>query len=123
MIRLLSLAAFVLATAWAPPILAQTGQPPAMEAARDFTDSDLKTFAAALVQVARINDNYLPIYYAAKTPEEQLLIEQKAADEMVRAVRNEGMSVDQYHQILGQARVNPEIANRINEHVKDAVTK
>ena len=123
MIRLLSLAALVLATAWAPAVLAQSVAPPAAQEVQDFTDTDLKSFAEALVHVTRINDNYLPVYYAARSPQEQEAIEQKASQEMVQAVESAGMSVAKYHQILGHARTNPEIANRINEHVKDAVTR
>jgi hypothetical protein len=128
--RILALAVLVLATAWAPATLAQTASPPASAGSsqrdftqRDFTDNDLKSFATALVQVSRINDNYLPIYYAARTPEEQQAVEQKASREMVQAVEGAGMSVAKYHEILGHARTNPEIANRINEHVKEAVTR
>jgi hypothetical protein len=122
MTRFLTAAAFALAIAWTPAVLAQAA-PPAAETTQDFSDTDLKSFASALVEVSRINDNYLPIYHAAKSPEEQQAIEQKASTEMVQAVQNVGMSVDKYHQILAKARSNPEVANRINEHVKEAVTR
>jgi hypothetical protein len=123
MSRILTTAAFILAASVAPVATAQTANPPAVFEARDFTDADLKSFAEALVQVSRINDNYLPIYHAAKSPAEQQAVEQKASTEMEQAVQRAGISVDQYHQILGHARSNPEIANRINEHVKEAVTR
>jgi hypothetical protein len=123
MIRFLTAAAFALATAWTPAVLAQAVVPPAAESAQDFSDTDLKSFATALVEVSRINDKYLPIYHAAKSPEEQQAVEQKASSEMVQAVQNAGMSVDKYHQVLAKARTNPEVANRINEHVKEAVTR
>jgi hypothetical protein len=75
------------------------------------------------VQVSRINDTYLPIYHAAKSPEEQQAVEQKASQEMVQAVQSAGMTVDEYHEIMARARTNPEVANRIHEHVKDAVNR
>ena len=123
--RFLAGAALAFVTAWAPVTLAQTASPPASvgSSQRDFNDSELKSFAAALVQVSRINDNYLPIFYAAKTPEEQQAVEQKASQEMVQAVQGAGMTVDQYQEILSLARSNPEVANRINEHVKEAVSR
>lgn len=124
MIRFLPIAALALATtAWMPVALGQAETPPAAPAAQDFSDTDLKTFAVALVEVSRINDNYLPVYRAAKSPEEQQAIEQKASDEMVQAVQNAGLTVDRYQQILAQARSNPEVASRINEHVKEAATR
>ena len=121
--RILSLAVFVLAVASAPVTLAQTAAPPAQAAEQDFTDTELKSFAVALVQVSRINDNYLPIYHAAKTPEEQKAVEEKASREMLQAVEGAGMTVDKYQEILARARSNPEVANRIHEHVKEAVTR
>lgn len=128
--RILALAFLVLATAWASVTLAQASDPPASAGSsrpdssqRDFNDNDLKSFANALVQVSRINDTYLPIYHAAKTPEEQQAVEQKASQEMVQAVQNAGITVDQYHEILARARTNPEVANRIHEHVKEAVNR
>jgi hypothetical protein len=123
--RFLAGAALAFVTAWAPVTLAQTASPPASvgSSQRDFNDTELKSFAAALVQVSRINDNYLPIFYAAKTPEEQQAVEQKASQEMVQAVQGVGMTVDKYQEILSLARSNPEVANRINEHVKEAVTR
>ena len=123
--RILALALLVFAQAWAPLTLAQTASPPASSGSsqRDFTDTELKSFAAALVQVSRINDNYLPVYHAAKTPDEQKAVEEKASREMVQAVEGAGMTVDKYHEILARARTNPEVANRIHEHVKEAVTR
>ena len=122
--RFLTATAFVFLTAWAAAVPAQTVAPPAVQQApQDFNDTELKSFAVALVQVSRINDNYLPIYYAAKTPEEQQAVEQKASQEMVQAVQGAGMTVDKYQEILSLARSNPEVANRINEHVKEAVTR
>jgi hypothetical protein len=122
--RFLTTTAFAFLTAWASIAPAQTVAPPAaQQAPQDFNDTELKSFAVALVQVSRINDSYLPIYHAAKTPEEQQAVEQKASQEMVQAVEGAGMSVSKYHEILGQARANPEVANRINEHVKEAATR
>src|SRR5262245_50983689 len=126
-VRLLTIAALAaLGVASMPasmPVAAQSVAPPPAATAQDYTDAELKSFAAALMQVHRINDAYLPKLQSAKTPEEQQQVQQTASDEMVQAVKKEGMTVDQYHQILARARTSPEMANRINEHLKDAATK
>jgi hypothetical protein len=122
--RIISSAAFAALLAWAPASLAQAaGSPAAAEEVQDYADDDLKTFANALVEVSRINDNYFPIYEAARSPREQEAIELKASEEMVRALQNVGLTVGKYQQIMARARTNPEMANRINEHVKDAVNR
>jgi len=123
-VRVFTIAALAaLGIASMAPVAAQSVAPPAAATSQDYTDDELKSFAVALVQVHRINDAYLPKLQSAKSAEEQLQVQQTASDEMVQAVQKEGMSVDKYHQILARARTNPEVANRINEHLKDAATK
>lgn len=121
MTRLLA-AAVVLCTgmAWAPAGAAQVEQPPAAQPLQSFTDSELKSFAVAVIEVSRINDTYLPIFYAAKTPEEQQVVEKKATDEMVQAVRKQGISVDKYQQILQHAQSNPQVASRVDQYIQEA---
>ena len=121
--RIVPLAALALMLAWAPAALPQAAVPQAVEDVQDYADEDLKTFANALVEVSRINDNYFPIYEAARSPQEQEAVELKASEEMVRALQGAGLSVAKYQQIMARARTNPEMANRINEHVKEAVNR
>jgi hypothetical protein len=123
MTRYLQAAGIALGIAWAPLALAQ-GAPPAApitapQSAIDFTDADLKSFAVAVIHVSQINDTYLPVYQAAKTPEEQQLVEQKATDEMVQAVKKQGMSVEKYQEILTHAKSNPQVANRVDQLIRD----
>jgi hypothetical protein len=123
MTRYLQAAGIALGISWAPLALAQ-GAPPAApitapQSAIDFTDADLKSFAVAVIHVSQINDTYLPVYQAAKTPEEQQLVEQKATDEMVQAVKKQGMSVEKYQEILTHAKSNPQVANRVDQLIRD----
>jgi hypothetical protein len=122
MTRYLQAAGIALGIAWAPLALAQAAPPSAITAPQsgtDFTDADLKSFAVAVVHVSQINDTYLPIYQAAKTPEEQQLVEMKATDEMVQAVKNQGMTVEKYQEILTHAKSNPQVANRVDQLIKE----
>jgi thiamine biosynthesis protein ThiC len=122
MTRYLQAAGIVLGFAWVPVAPAQAAAPAAPITAPqtiDFTDADLKSFAVAVIHVSQINDTYLPVYQAAKTPEEQQLVEQKATDEMVQAVKKQGMSVEKYQQILTHAKSNPQVANRVDQLIKE----
>ena len=126
MIRYLQAAAIALGIAWAPLIPAQATAPAAPITAPqsiDFTDADLKSFAVAVIHVSQINDTYLPVYQAAKTPEEQQLVEQKATDEMVQAVKNQGMSVEKYQEILTHAKSNPQVANRVDQLIREMASE
>lgn len=118
----LQAAAIAVGLAWTPLASAQAAAPAAPITAPqsiDFTDADLKSFAVAVIHVSQINDTYLPVYQAAKTPEEQQLVEQKATDEMVQAVKNQGMTVEKYQEILTHAKANPQVANRVDQLIRE----
>lgn len=104
--------------AWAPAASAQATPPKAEQPAPSYSDAELKSFAVAALQVQRINDVYLPKLKSAGTPEEQKQVEKTATAEMVKAVEKEGMSVDKYKQIMNHAQSNPEIAERVMQHIK-----
>jgi hypothetical protein len=85
--------------------------------ASNYSDSELKTFAVAALEVQRINDAYVQKLESAKSPEEQQQLRQTASQEMVRAVEKEGMSVDKYKEIMSQAKANPAVAERVQQHI------
>ena len=102
-----------------PAVLPQVAQqPPTEQSASNFNDSELKSFAVAVLQVQRINDTYMPKLESAKSPEEQQQVKQTASQEMVRAVEKEGMSVDKYKEILSHAQADPAVAERVKEHMR-----
>lgn len=106
--------------AWAPATTAQPASPGVPQAAPSYSDAELKTFAVAALEVLRINDLYLPKLKMATTPEEQRQVEKTATDEMVKAVEKEGLTVDKYKEIMTHAEANPEVAERVMKHMKDA---
>jgi hypothetical protein len=106
-----------------PP--ATEAQPPAtMEApaAAAFDEPTLQSFVVAFLQVDEINRTYLPQMQEADTPEEQQQIQQQATQEMVTVVENaEGISVEEYNTIIETAQTDPELAQRINDMIRDSV--
>lgn len=107
-------------SAWMHAATAQNAVPGVQQPAPAYSDAELKTFAVAALEVLRINDVYLPKLKMAGSPEEQQLVERTASDEMVKAVEREGMSVAKYKEIMAHAESNPEIAERVIKHMKDA---
>jgi hypothetical protein len=93
-------------------------QPPAEQSASSYSDSELQSFAVAVLEVQRINDTYMPKLESAKSAEEQQQVRQAASQEMLSAVEKEGMSVDKYKEILRQAETNPAVAERVKEHMR-----
>lgn len=105
--------------AWAPTTSAQGTPPKAQQSAPSYSDSELKSFAVAALEVQRINDAYLPKLKSASSPEEQKQVEKIATAEMVKAVEKEGMTVDKYKEIMNHAQSNPEVAEKVMQHIKN----
>lgn len=105
--------------AWAYPVPAQDAAPGVPQATRSYSDAELKSFAVAALEVQRINDVYLPKLKSAASPEEQKQVEKTALAEMIKAVEKEGMTVEKYKEIMSQAEANPEVAERVIQHIRN----
>lgn len=88
-----------------------------------YSDAELKSFAGAVVEVHRINDEYIPKLQSAATPDEEQQLEAAALHDMVQAVENEGISVEKYEEILANAQHNRAIAERLRKPLKDALSR
>jgi len=123
---LTTIAFAVLGASWVPVVSAQAPGSPAVQPpqqASSYSDSELKSFALAALNVQRIRNLYLPKLDAAKTPEQEQEVRKAATDEMVRAIEGEGMTVRQYREISTQMQQSPELAKRVQEHARNAATK
>ena len=104
--------------AMAPDGTEPQGQQPDQDAAA-FSDEELKTFVVAVIEVQRINQDYLNRANAAATKEEQEGMLQSAADQMTQVVEKNGMTVDRFTEILNHAQMNPQLASRVRKHMND----
>jgi hypothetical protein len=108
----------------APGVLAQTdlnaNAPDAAreQAASPYSDTELKAFVGAALDVVRIKDTYTPLLEAATTPEQEMMVKQQASQEMTQAVESKGLSVDRFQEILVSAQADPELAQRINQQLQ-----
>ena len=105
----------LVAIAGAPLTWAQGEQAPT-EQSKAYTDAELKSFAAAAVDVHRINSNYLP-KLADANPAEQRQIEKQALQETTRAVEKQGLTSDKYDEILTAAQTKPEVAKKVEQYL------
>lgn len=120
-------AALGLSLAGAPAALAQTAEPaplPAPEAqapSANFSDDTLRSFAVAFLAVDRINREYVPRVESAPSSEEQQQLREEASRAMVEAVDSaEGISPQEYTQIITEAQSNPEFAAQLNTYIGEA---
>ncbi|MGQ0750939.1 MAG: DUF4168 domain-containing protein [Betaproteobacteria bacterium] len=82
-----------------------------------FSDDDLKSFVLAAIKVQRISESCAARLDTARSPDEQREIKESAAGEMVEAVENEGISVDQYQRIAIHAQSDEKIAERLKQQI------
>ena len=98
----------------------QTEAPAAQAPQAD--DAKLKSFAVAFLEVAKVNQSYQPQIEQAGSPEDQQRLRQEAGEKMVEAVNEaDGITVDEYNVIIQAAQTDPELAQRINGHITEAV--
>lgn len=83
-----------------------------------ISDQDLKTFAGAAKEVQRINQTYVPAYQGAQTEEQRKSIEQEAMTKMTDAVKEKGLTIDKYNQIVQAAQADPQVARQIDSYAK-----
>jgi hypothetical protein len=107
--------------ALAPVALAPDGAEPQVQPLDEaaFSDEELKTFVVAVIEVQRINQDYLDRLGAATSNEEQERMLQSAADRMTEVVQKNGMTVDRFTEILNHAQMNPQLASRVRKHMHD----
>jgi GTP1/Obg family GTP-binding protein len=80
---------------------------------QDFSNEQLKSFAAAAEAVDTIAMEYGNRAQNAQSQQETLQLREEAQSKMVNAVQNEGLSVETYSAIGQEAQRNPKLRQRI----------
>lgn len=94
--------------------------PKAAEPATDFSRTELKSFAVALLDVQRINQKTIAKIGKAQNVEEETIARSEAQQDMVKAVHEAGLSVSRYNHIAQEVRADPELATRVERYVQQA---
>lgn len=112
----------LLAFGVASPALSQdtpTPTTPGMSAAADnFSDTQLQNFISASRKVVAISQEYTPKIEAAASENEREQIFREADDKMVSAVREEGLSVEEFNTINHRIPHDPQLEQRISNLVQ-----
>lgn len=106
-------AAMLLGLAMSAPAFAQDEAPGA------FSESDLEAFAAASLKVEELNAKWMPRLSEAETAEDNAAIRNEAMQEMNEAVRDEGLTVQEYNGIYDAAQSDPRIMQVVEEFRED----
>ncbi|WP_157018632.1 DUF4168 domain-containing protein [Mesorhizobium xinjiangense] len=115
---LLTAACLSMSAGLATQAMAQETQAPAAQSA-EFGDEKLQSFAVALVKVQSVQQEYAQKLQATGSEEEQATLQQEATGKMMEAVETtDGISVDEYNQVITAAQTDPELAQRITDFMK-----
>lgn len=119
------LAAFGIAagTVLAVPALAQEQQAPAASesSAPSYSDQQLQAFAVAFLEVDKVKRDYTQRLQNAGSEDAQKTIQSEASQEMKKAVEGtDGISLDQYNQIIQSAQTDPDLAGKLNNVIGQA---
>ena len=88
-----------------------------------MSDQKLKAVAAALQRVASLRNDYRQRIAEAEAPAEKERIVAEANKELPKAVTKHGLSVEEYTSILDAARDNPEVRDKLFQHVRSSDNK
>ncbi len=102
----------------------QQGQPPAAQGQQqapdiDVSDEQIEQFAEAQARVAEIGQKWTPRLQEAESREDVQEARQSAQKEMMIAVENSGLSVQEYNQIAQAAQADPELRERITQETSE----
>jgi Domain of unknown function (DUF4168) len=118
-VRLLS--AMILAAGWYSAMPAANAQPSAPELSRpapSISDQKLDAAAAALEQVAAIQQTYRQRFAQAATPSDQERIVAEVHDALTKAVQDQGLSVEEYNSIIETAQNDPEVRGKVLQRIQ-----
>lgn len=96
---------------------AEPAEPRHLAQSQQFSDEDVKAFVAARDSVIEISQEWEERIQNAESQEEMNSLQQASQEEMVKAIRSEGLSVNDYNMMVDAARSNPDLQQRINELV------
>ena len=122
MTRLLT--AMVLIAAWlfSVPAANAQAQPPSQgpsEQSQNIPDQKLDAAAAALEKVASVKENYQGQIEAAD-PTDRPRIANEAHKALTEAVTGQGLSIEEYTEIITVAQANPEVREKILQRLRPA---
>ncbi|WP_291387325.1 MULTISPECIES: DUF4168 domain-containing protein [Achromobacter] len=117
----LSAAILTTALSGAPALAQQAAQAPAQTQAQPGmapavqkpTDQQLQKFASASQKISGVVDEYRPKVEAAKTDDAKQKVVKEADERMVKLVRADGLSVEEFNGIGQAVQQDPQLRDRL----------
>lgn len=84
---------------------------------RAINEAQIQKFAALQIELDKINDEYAPRIEKAKTDKEKSQLNDEASDKMLKAIKDQGLTVAEYHRIAGAVIVENQTHQRVIEEI------
>jgi hypothetical protein len=84
----------------------------------DYSDAQLERFVSASQKVAMISQEYTPKLQATRDETAKKKVFEEADGKMVKAVHDEGMTVDQFNGINQALQQDPKLVQRVQKMVE-----
>ncbi len=84
----------------------------------DLSEEDIDTFVAAFVAVQEVREDFADRLQDAEDESEAQSMQQEAQDEMVSAVEDAGMDVEQYNEVAMALQNDPELMQEVQERAE-----
>jgi hypothetical protein len=122
-------ATLMFAAAGVSPALAQAepqAGPPALgpeplpmqPGAEEVSETELDQFAAAVVEVDTVLEEYIPRLQEVQGQPEEAPLQQEAQAELSEAIEGQGLTVTRYNEIAEAAEADPALAERLTEKIQ-----
>ncbi len=90
---------------------------PSSPASPQLSDQKLDAAAAAIARVAFLRQNY-ERQLAQADPADRPKIAEQASGDLAQAVKDQGLSVDEYNSIVDRARTDPDVRKKILDRLQ-----
>lgn len=101
------------ANAQQPAAAAAAAQGGAGAAMAEVTDQKLEQFVEAIGEVQEVQTSYSERLQSAEDQDEAESLREEARDEMIGAVKDTGLTVDEYNLIAQRLQTDPALAERV----------
>lgn len=81
-----------------------------------LNEEKLRSFAAATLEVESLNEAWSPRIAAATDPSEQEEVRTQAMEQMAEAVRDKGLSVEEYNTMVQVVQADPQVASTVEAY-------
>lgn len=101
--------------AWAPLAMAYEDDMDAGAPDIEVSSAEVESFAAAMLDVQQLGQEWTQRMQETEDQEELSQMQQEAQEEMISAIEDHGMTVEEYNEIATAAQQDPELAQEIQQ--------